>query len=219
MKSKRETSRRFAPATRASSLASGRALLVLVLSAAGCGSGGSSARLAPAPYDLGGAKTVALVEASGTGPVDRFVDALIAETRKRGYAVVDARRLGVKSSDLAGDPSRAAAFLKEAGADALLEARLEGCTSLLGSTKVRETATDGSEFVKTLYGYRGECNARLEIVDANGRALASFEVKGTHRDVTHEEARSQEQEPVRDRAVDATAAAAAGRLAPRPALD
>lgn len=186
-----------------------------MLATAGCGSGGSAARVAPAPYDLGSAKTVALLDASGSGPVDRFVDALISEAQKRGTTVVDSRRFGLRNGDLVRDRPRAAALLKEVGPDALLEVRLQGCPSLLGNRAVKETATDGTEYVKTLYGYRGECNARLEIVDVEGRELTSFEVKGTHSAVNYEEPRSQEQEPVRDRAVDATAALAAGRLAPR----
>ncbi len=219
MKNDSKASRRFAPGRSGSSSSSRRAVLLLVLATAGCGSGVSAARVAPAPWDLGSAKTVALLEASGTGPVDRFVDALISETKKRGFTVVDARRFGVRSSDLVRDRSRAATLFKEVGPDALLAVRLEECTSLLRNRTVKETATDGTEYLKTLYGYQGECNARLEIVDVDGRELASFEVEGTHGAVIHEEPRSQEQEPVLNRAVDATAALAAGRLAPRRAAD
>jgi hypothetical protein len=219
MKSDSKASRRSAPSRSGSSSSSRIAILLLVLATAGCGSGVPAARVAPAPYDLGSAKTVALLDASGMGPVDRFVDALISETQKRGYTVVDARRFGVRNGDLVRDRPRATTLFKEVGPDALLEVRLQGCTSLLKNRTDKETNSDGLEYLKTLYGYRGECNARLEIVDVDGRGLASFEVHGTHNGVIYEEPRSQEQEPVLNRAVDATAAMAAGRLAPRRVTD
>jgi tetratricopeptide (TPR) repeat protein len=192
------------------------ALLVLVLTVSGCGPGVSVARVVPAPYNLGNVKTVALLEARGTGPVDRFVNTLMYEERQRGfYSIVDARRYHVRNTDLARDRKGAAPLLKEVAADVFLEVRLWGCTSVLQNESVKKKDKDGHEYRKTLYWYRGECNAELDIVDGDGRELASFEVKGTHDGVKYEEPKDYEQEPALSRAVDEAAERAAGQFTPR----
>ncbi len=198
-------------------VATGAALLACAL-ASSCGPAVSHARPAPAPYDLGPVKTLALVSVRG-GPSearDRFVDELLSQEWRRGsYEVIDARDFGATTRDVGTGGPRGEDLVSKVRADVYFEAELSGCGSRLESEVVNEKDRDGNEVSKTRRWYGAACTASLEMVDPRGSVLASFEVTGRSESSKGETALDSDQDDALTNAVADAAEKAASAFTPR----
>lgn len=201
-----------------------RSVLARVLVVAGaasflpaCGPGVTLTRAVPAPYNLGSIRTLALVDARGGDVVvERFVETLMREERRRGfYDVQDARSFGLRVSDVVRERRRADELLGRVAADVYFEVRLWGCSARERSKAVKEKQKDGTEVTKTKWWFEAACTASLEMVSRGGRDLASFEVTGTNETVKGEKASSWQREACLSSAVDEAASLAVAQFTPR----
>lgn len=111
-------------------------------------------------------------------PSSRVGRVLLAQLARKGrFAVSDARDLDLRPSDLSRSLASAATLRAEAPADAWLSARLLACGAWPKQATEARGATASSGTI-TVYWYSGECTVRVDVVDAEGRRLATLEETG-----------------------------------------
>ena len=171
------------------------ALLAPALLAVGCASsgGGSDAPKVLNRQTMGPpVKSIGLLDArSPAGPSQRsftsgvsasaaarLCQELFRRSQSKGDILfVDARGLGLKTADLATRTEAMTAGLNGIGAETWGAIRLLGCGTNERSQQV--TRGSGSSAVTvTEYWWEGTCSAELTVVDADGKALTTFEVEG-----------------------------------------
>lgn len=163
--------------------------------AAGCGRAVTVSRVVPAPYNLGPAKRIALVEAGGEFLArSDAADLFVKEVRARGaFSIQDATRARVPLEDLGG--GAAARRAKEFRAEWPADVYAGLWVAELDAHEHRDTETekrDGKEVEVVRYYAVAECRLRVRLLDAkDGRLLADYEAARHRRSYksAHSEAR------------------------------
>lgn len=177
-------------------------------------------RLVPAPYNLGPAKRLVLVEMAGpsdsgslVGP--RFVSAV----RKGGlFEIGDATREGVRLSQLgSGSAARdGKAFRRQWPADIYFRVEVIDLDAHRRSDTTKEKDKDGEEHQRRRFWAEGVCELMVSMVDAkNGREVATFRVRETRDSYKLKEWESQLADSAISDAVDAAVDAAVGQFTPQ----
>jgi tetratricopeptide (TPR) repeat protein len=172
--------------------------LALLLAGSGCGRAVSVTRLVPAPYNLGPARRLVLVEASGEFLFQSDAAAMfMAEVARRGvFEVRDATHSWVSLSDLgAGAAARKAKEFRAAW-PADVYAGLDVAELEAHERRVQETEKRDGQEVEVVRHYAvADCRLRVRILDAkDGRTLADYEVTSHRR--SYKSAHSEAGQPV-----------------------
>lgn len=145
-----------------------------------CGPTVSVNRLVPAPYNLGPARKLVLVETTGNRePRLRATSRFLEDVRADGvFAIADASHAGVPLSELGeGDAARMARrFRDEWPADVYVRIEVADVSSRKKSETRKEKTKSGEEVERTRYFAEASCTVGVRLVDARtGRLLASFQ--------------------------------------------
>ena len=190
----------------------------LALAASACGPAVTVTHLAPAPYNLGPARRLVLVEVGGS---------FLAEDRLAKSFLEQVAGGGVLSiQDATGDHLRLAALGSGTAARDAKEFRRRwpadvyvGIASDLQSHarfERHKKKTDDGEVEVVRHWVEAACEVRVRLLDAaDGHELASFSVSQGGESTHADEARSDMREEAEGRAIDSAVADAVSQFAPR----
>lgn len=198
-------------------------LAALLLAAGGCSRAVSVSRLVPAPYNLGPAKRVVLVEVSGEFlSRSEAASVFLAEVAKAGvFEVRDATNAFTSLSALGAGAAARKAKEFRATWPADVYAGLE--VAELEAHDRREKVTekrDGQEVEVVRHFAVADCRLRVHLLDAkDGRVLADFEVTQQRRSAKKERADSSLRTDALHRTLDASVAEAVAAFTPKRVND
>jgi len=199
------------------------ALAGILLAAGGCSRAVSVSRLVPAPYNLGPARRLVLVEVKGSLIWRSDAqDAFLGRIRKDGvFTVEDATHEYTDLSSLGGGDAarRAKEFRAKWPADVYVG--LEAAS--LDARDVhdrRKEKRDGKEVEVVWHASVGSCRLRVRLLDAkDGRTLGDFEVSRDERSRESEDRDSSLRDEAKKAALDAAVAEAVASFTPERVQD
>jgi tetratricopeptide (TPR) repeat protein len=197
---------------------SGALALALAISGWACGPSVTVTHLQPAPYNLGPARRLVLVEVGGSYAAEtRLANAFLAQIAGGGVLTIqDATRESVRLASLgSGAAARdAREFRRKWPADVYV-----GIGSELQSrprSERHKKKTDDGEVEVVRHWVEAECEVRVRLLDAaDGRELASFSVSQSGESARADGVGSNMRADAEDRAIESAVADAVSQFAPR----
>ena len=196
----------------------GALALALAFSGWGCGPAVTVTHLQPAPYNLGPARRLVLVEVGGSFSAEtRLAKAFLDQVAAGGVLTIqDATRESVRLAALgSGMAAREAKeFRKKWPADVYVGIGSE----LQAHSRFdrHKKKTDDGEVEVVRHWVEAECEVRVRLLDANdGRELASFSVTQAGESAHSDNVSSDMRTDAEDRAIESAVADAVSQFAPR----
>ena len=189
---------------------SGGSVLALLAVVGGCGPSIGVMRLVPAPYNLGPARRLVLVEAAGShGARARAASQFLEDVRADGlFTIADATHEGVPLSTLGeGEAARTAkGFRADWPADVYARIEVTNLSSWKKSETRKEKTKSGEEVDKVRFWAEATSALDVRLVDARtGQLLADYRASGVgrsgRRDGWEESLRREAEEHALDAAV------------------
>ena len=208
---KKRAGRRAAPAAGAC------ALLLLAVS---CGPSVTVRRLVPAPYNLGPAKRLVLVETVGPYAARSLVTSRFVSAVRAGgiFQIADATGEDIRISQLgSGEAAREArAFRRDWPADVYVRLEVAELEARRRSETKKQKDRDGNEFETKRFWAEAVCELQVAMMDGrNGRDVATYRVHETRRSERKDSWNARLLEHATDAAADAAVAEAVDQFTPR----
>jgi tetratricopeptide (TPR) repeat protein len=199
---------------------SGVGVCAVVLLTASCGPSVTVQRLVPAPYNLGPAKRLVLVELAGPSDALSLVaPRFLSAVRKGGiFEIGDATREDVRLAQLgSGSAARdAKAFRRQWPADVYFRVEVADLGARRHSETKKEKDKDGEEREKRRFWAEGVCELMVSMIDArDGREVATFRVRQTRNSYKLSAWESQLADSAAENAVDAAVDEAVAQFTPQ----
>lgn len=195
----------------------GTLVSALVLSTWACGPAVTVTHLEPAPYNLGRARKLVLVEAEGIFAGERVGRVFLEQVSGGGVlSIQDATRERMRLATLgSGAAAREAKeFRRSWPADVYvgLDADLQSHDRV----NRRRKKTDDGDVEVIRYFAEAECELRLRLLDArDGRELATFSVTQSARSATSDSPTTSLRDDAEERAIESAVADAVSQFSPR----
>jgi tetratricopeptide (TPR) repeat protein len=194
----------------------------LVLSAAGCGPAVTVSHLVPAPYNLGPARRLVLVEVSGAARAwERTTRSFLGQVSEGGVlSIRDATPEGFRLASLgSGAAARdAKAFRGSWPADVYVGLGVE--VQSRARSEHRKKKTDSGEVEVVRHYAEADCELRVRLLDArDGRELAAFSVDQSAVSDRGDSFTPRMREEAEGSAIDAAVADAVSQFTPRRVED